>query len=226
VSSLDYDFWLLDLDGTLVDIEPAYIRSVFDGIGDRLGCRFTDREAEAIWYDLAGAGDAALAAHDIDRTRFWEVFHEVEEPLARAESTYLYADAAFIAAIDEPVGLVTHCQRYLTEPVLDSLDIVDWFDTVVCCDEETGWKPDPTPLRLAIDELEVAGGNGVLAGDGPHDVGAAWNADLDAVHVERHGHERRGGCVLGDYRVERLSDLPIAAPSRARHSPLGRRAGR
>jgi phosphoglycolate phosphatase len=47
----------------------------------------------------------------------------------------------------------------------------------------------------------------VLAGDGPQDVGAAWNAGLDGVHVERHGHERRGMCVLGDYRVESFDDL-------------------
>jgi phosphoglycolate phosphatase len=38
-------------------------------------------------------------------------------------------------------------------------------------------------------------------------VGAAWNAGLDAIHVERHGHERRGGCVLGDHRVESFDDL-------------------
>jgi phosphoglycolate phosphatase len=222
---MNYDFWLLDLDGTLIDIEPAYIHSVFDRIGDRLGCSFADREAEAIWYDLAGAADAALAAHGVERPRFWEAFHAVEDPIARAESTYLYDDAAVIAALDDPVGVVTHCQRYLTEPVLEHLDIADWFDTVVCCDDEIGWKPDPAPLQRAIGDLGMTGRSGVLAGDGPHDVGAAWNAGLDAVHVERHGHERRGGCVLGDYRVERFTDLGLSAPRRARRSPAGRRAG-
>ena len=223
--SLNYDFWLLDLDGTLVDIEPAYIHSVFDGIGDRLGYDFTDREAEAVWYDLGDVGTEVLAEREVSAIEFWEVFHEVEEPLARAESTYLYDDAAFVAAIDEPVGLVTHCQRYLTEPVLDALDIADWFDVVVCCDDEIGWKPDPTPLYRAIEELRVTGTDGVLAGDGPHDVGAAWNAGLDAVHIERHGHERRGGCVLGDYRIESFSDLPLSALSHVDGTPRGRRAG-
>jgi len=32
----EYDFWLLDLDGTLVD-EWSYTREVFDRVGDRLG---------------------------------------------------------------------------------------------------------------------------------------------------------------------------------------------
>jgi len=72
------------------------------------------------------------------------------------------------------------------------------------------------------------GRKGVLAGDSAYDIGAAWNAGLDAVHVERHGHERRGGCVLGDYRIESFRDLPMPAPNRARDvrgSLRGHRAG-
>ena len=30
-----YDFWLFDLDGTLVDAEWSYTREVFDRVGDR-----------------------------------------------------------------------------------------------------------------------------------------------------------------------------------------------
>ena len=36
-----YDHWAFDLDGTLVDVEPAYIHDVFDRVGDRLGRGFT-----------------------------------------------------------------------------------------------------------------------------------------------------------------------------------------
>jgi phosphoglycolate phosphatase len=212
----EYDFWLLDLDGTLIDIEPSYVARVFDEVGDRLGREFTEREAEIVWHGLGGSRNAQLAEWGVDVDRFWEVFHDVEDPTSRAEHTYLYDDAAFVADLDHPVGLVTHCQQYLTDPVLDHLDIRDWFDTVVCCDEDIGWKPDPSPVELAMRDLGVAhDGNhtadrrrrGVLAGDGPHDIGAAWNAGLDGIHVERHGPHRRGQCVLGDYRVERFTDL-------------------
>jgi phosphoglycolate phosphatase len=47
----------------------------------------------------------------------------------------------------------------------------------------------------------------VLVGDGPQDIGAAWNAGLDGAHVERHGHDRRGMCVVGDHRLERVDEL-------------------
>jgi phosphoglycolate phosphatase len=204
----EYDYWVLDLDGTLVDVEPSYVHEVMGRVGERVGRRFTDREAEAVWHSLGGDPSGQLRTWGLDPVGFWEAFHEEEDPEARADSTYLYDDAARFAELDRPVALVTHCQRYLTEPVLERLDIADWFDTVLCCTDETGWKPDPTPIERALSLLSVdRDGRGILAGDGPHDVGAAWNAGLDAAHIERHGHDRRGMCVLGDHRVSGFDEL-------------------
>ncbi|ELZ18900.1 haloacid dehalogenase [Natrinema thermotolerans DSM 11552] len=205
----DYDFWLLDLDGTLVDVEWSYTRGVFDRVGDRLGREFSDRQAEIIWNGLTGSRDRQLEAWGVDPDAFWTAFHEEEDPIERAERTYLHEDAAVVADLEVPVGLVTHCQEFLTEPVLDHLDIHDWFDARLCCTEETGWKPDPGPVERVMNDLGVGhnGHRGVLAGDGACDVGAAWNAGLDAIHVERVGHEQRGRCVLGDHRVTSFDEL-------------------
>jgi phosphoglycolate phosphatase len=201
-----YDFWLCDLDGTLVDVEPGYIREIFDRVGERLDYVFDDHEARTLWHGLGGLRNQQLRTLGLDPERFWETFHAVEDPTARAAATFIYDDAAaFLAALDVPVGIVTHCQRYLTEPVLSKLDLRERFETVVCCTGEVGWKPDPKPVRLAIEEMGVTG-EGALVGDGPQDVGAAWNAGLDGVHVERHSHERRGRCVRGDHR---LTSLPV-----------------
>jgi phosphoglycolate phosphatase len=223
----DYDVWLFDLDGTVVDADWSYARETFDRVGDRLGYDFSDRQAEVLWHGLGGSRDPQLRAWGIDPGEFWPAFHAVEDPQARAEATYLHDDAAaLIGDLDGPVGVVTHCQRFLADPVLDHLDVRDWFDVVVCCDEEVGWKPDPAPVRRALSALgaeaegpgagqgqgsrrtDGSGPRGVLAGDGASDVGAAWNAGLDAVHVERHDPVRRGQCVLGDYRVGSFDELP------------------
>ena len=201
-----YDRWVFDLDGTLVDVEPKYVRSVFDRVGDRLGYAFSDRQADVIWHGFGGPRNEALSSWGVDPEQFWTAFHEVEDPAARADATFLYPDAAVVGDIDAPTALVTHCQSYLTEAVLSELDIEDWFDTVVCCTESTGWKPDPKPVELALSALD-ADGEGVLVGDGPHDIGAAWNAGLDGAHVERHGPERRGLCVVGDHRLSRVDEL-------------------
>jgi len=217
----EYEFWLFDLDGTLVDVEFDYAREVMTEVGDRLGADpgFTDQEVRLLWYGLDGTRERHLRRKGLDPGEFWETFHLVEDPIARAETTYLHDDAAFVDDLDRPVGLVTHCQRYLTEPVLDHVGIRDWFDAVVCCSDETGWKPDPGPIYEAMNRLGVLEGSprvatdggreldGVLAGDAPADVGAAWNAGLDGIHVERHGHDVRGQCVLGDYRLSSFEEL-------------------
>ncbi|GAB3697905.1 HAD family hydrolase [Halorubrum pallidum] len=209
----EYDFHLFDLDGTLVDAEWSYTRAVFDRVGNRLDRRFSDREARVLWHGLGGARGDTLREIGVDPDAFWPAFHAVEDPIARAEATYLHDDAArLLDRVDEvggPVGLVTHCQRFLADPVLDGLDLAGRFDAVVCCTDETGWKPDPDPIEHAMAALDVdpATDRGYYAGDGESDVGAAWNAGLDAVHVERVGHEDRGRCVLGDHRVRRLDEL-------------------
>ncbi|MFW5939301.1 MAG: HAD family hydrolase [Halolamina sp.] len=208
-----YDFWLLDLDGTVVDVEPRYRHAVFDAVGDRLGREFTDQEVETLWHGLGGPRSEKLQAMGLDPGRFWPALHEAEDPAERAEATFVHDDAAALLddldAAGVPVGVVTHCAPFLANHVVDYLDLRSRFDAFVCCSDDLGWKPDPAPVAHTMNELGVAEatGEGVLAGDGPSDVGAAWNAGLDAVHVERHGPDRRGQCVLADHRVERFTEL-------------------
>ena len=205
----DYDYWLFDLDGTLIDTAPAYRRSLFERIGERLGYRFSDEEVERLWYGLGDGRTQCLRSLDIEPDRFWRLFHDEEDPKARADATFLFEDALVLKEISVPVGLVTHCQDYLTGPVLETLGIRDWFDSIVCCTDETGWKPDRQPIDLVTAEMEISGRSpqGVFVGDDPYDTGAAWNAGLDSIHVERVDPAARGHCVMGDYRVSTLFEL-------------------
>jgi phosphoglycolate phosphatase len=206
----EYEFWLLDLDGTLVDVETSYIHEVGREVGDRLGVSFSARQAEHLWYGFGDTRERVFAEMGLDRERFWAAFHEVDDPEPRAAATHIYPDAAaFVENVDAPTGLVTHCQEFLTAPILETLDIADWFDAVVCCDDQTGWKPDPRPLELAMSELGVGnnGHAGAMVGDDPADIDAAHNAGLDAIHVDRHDFDRLGGDVNGGRRVAALTDL-------------------
>ncbi len=201
-----YDFWLLDLDGTVVDVEPSYVHEVMGRVGERLGVDVGGAAAEGLWYEDEDRRTAVLDDLDVDREAFWAAYHETEDPEARAAATYLYDDAAAtVPDIAGPVGIVTHCQPRLTDAVLDRLDIRDWFDTVVCCSDDTGWKPDPRPVERAMADLGVETTQGVMAGDAPADVRAARAAGLDAIRVDRDG----GGTPppVSDRRITTLSDL-------------------
>lgn len=207
--SVEYDFWLVDLDGTLVDVESTYVPRVLDRVGEAIGHRFSEEQAVRLWHGLGRSPDDWLLEWGLDPATFWEAFHTIENAEDRAAATFLYPDARVIERLDVPVGLVTHCQPYLTDPVLEELEIRDWFDVVVCCGDGIGWKPDPGPVKRAMEKLGVSvdADVGVLVGDSEADVGAAWNAGIEGVHIERHGAERRGCCIRADRRVERLDEL-------------------
>ena len=204
----DYDFWLFDLDGTLVDVEPAYARQVIANTGARLGYHFSEQQAEQLWYSIGGPPEYHLQRWGIDPDRFWTAFHEIEDPQERANHTFLYHDAQAVGDLRDAVGLVTHCQPYLAQPVLRRLGIDDWFDVIICCNDELGWKPDPAPIKSAMRQLGLSqDATGVVVGDTADDIGAAWNAGLDGIHIERHDPDRRGCCVWADYRLESCDEL-------------------
>ena len=209
-----YDFWLLDLDGTLVDVDPGYKRELLTEVGDRLGVSFADPEVTRVWHGSTASRQGVLESKGLTERQFWSTFDEADDPATRVEATFLYEDAPVVRGLEGPTGIVTHCPAPITAKVLAHLDIRDWFDTVVCCDETIGWKPDPAPIREAMADLSVsANGNGtngaagVYAGDGPHDVGAAWNAGLDGIHVDRHDAALRGEYVFADHSVRAFTDL-------------------
>ena len=203
-----YDYWLFDLDGTLVDVESSYRRRVVTGVEDRLGLSFTDEQRYMLWH---GTDEVRrdLLPDDLGIREFWEVFDEVDDPVERAEATYLYDDADWVADVDAPAGIVTHCPEPVAEVVFDTLGIRDWFETIVCCSEELGWKPDPAPVEHAKRGIDVAynGHRGVLAGDSVCDVGAAENAGLDGIHVDRHDPDVNRRASIGDYRIASFADL-------------------
>lgn len=207
-----YDFWLFDLDGTLIDVDPTYPQDVFEAVGDELGYSFSRREMDRLWHGLGGPRSDELVRMGIDPATFWPTLHEVEDPQVRAEATFVHDDAeellSELEAAETPIGVVTHCAPFLANPVVDHLDLRSRFDSFVCCSDDLGWKPDPAPVKHTMADLGVEPGQrGVLAGDSPSDVGAAWNAGLDGIHVERHGYDVRELCPLADYRVQRFSDL-------------------
>lgn len=198
------DFWLLDLDGTILTVEEAYIHETLGAVGRALDRRFDAEEAVAIWYGRDGLRDEILGRNGIDPVDFWQTFHTIESAERRAAATRLHPDAEAVTALEAPRGVVTHCQPYLLEPILDRLDIRDWFDTVVSCSDELGWKPDPAPVRLAMDRLGVNGEPGALVGDSLADVHAARNVGLTGILVDRTGDADAGSA---DRVVASLEEL-------------------
>ncbi|MFN8827339.1 MAG: HAD family hydrolase [Planctomycetota bacterium] len=83
-----------------------------------------------------------------------------------------------------PLGVVTSCPRRLAESVLGRHGFAPFVRTVVCSEDGPG-KPDPAPVRLALQRLEVT--SAWMLGDNPSDVQAARAAGVVPLAIAPHG---------------------------------------
>lgn len=68
--------------------------------------------------------------------------------------------------------------------VVQNSGIGEYIDTVVCADDMIKIKPDPAPIRLALERLDVQPINAIMIGDSPVDMEAAIKAGVLPIGIE------------------------------------------
>lgn len=197
-----FDYYVFDLDGVLVDVRDSYRREIFEEVGDELGRGFTDEEIDRLWYGVGGDRKEILRDWGYDPREFWEVFDAIDTPERRVEHTYAYDDTTVLDEIEVPMGVVTHSPPALADRALEKTGLEGKFDSVICCSYELGYKPEPEPIRVCLDEIGASPDDSVMIGDSVSDVKGAWNAGLTAGHIDRVGHR-----VDADINIESLHDV-------------------
>jgi pyrophosphatase PpaX len=87
---------------------------------------------------------------------------------------------------------VTAKRRATVDLAFNVLPLRELFETVVGGDETKHHKPDPEPLLLAAERMEVAPETCAYVGDSPFDIRAAKAAHMHAVAVTWGGIHDRG----------------------------------
>ncbi len=174
-----FPFLLFDLDGTLIDstrlILDSYRHTMqvhfgrifpdaawIEGLGTPLRVqfrRFTDDDAE-IQRMIATYRDWNLAHHDAMVRPFPGAVEAVRELRRRGAR----------------LAIVTSKNRHGVEMGLARGGFDALFDTLVTSDDLEASKPDPAPVRAALDRLGAAPDATLFVGDSPHDIAAGRNA--------------------------------------------------
>jgi len=81
------------------------------------------------------------------------------------------------------LAVATNAYRVSTKQSLIYLDIVNYFDAVVCGDEVPRAKPYPDMLYKILDELNIEANEAIFVGDGERDEEASKNANIDYIMV-------------------------------------------
>ena len=201
---------VFDLDGTLVDSAA----DITDAVNLMLaGHGLAAMEVEAI-APLTGEGAGVL----VERVRRARGLDADEAEIRRDTATYLrhyaarpcarsvlFADAAetlpALHRAGRPLGVCTNKPEALARQVLEALGIDRCFGVVVGADTTDARKPDPRPLRYALDRLGASAADAVLVGDTAIDAATAAAAGV-AFRAVAWGRE-----LPGAPRIARLAEL-------------------
>jgi len=183
---------LFDLDGTVIDSGAIILASMRHAAKEVLGAEPPD---ELLMAAVGGPGlEAQMHALAPDRVEeLVTVYRAHNEPLHDELLCCAGVEDVLVRLKEEGrrLGLVTAKRRATVELAFNALPLRHFFETVVGGDETRGHKPDPEPLLLAAERLDVQPRDCAYVGDSPFDIRAAKAADMFAVAVTWGGiHDR------------------------------------
>jgi histidinol-phosphate aminotransferase len=178
---------LFDMDGVLADVGGSYRTAIIETAA-RFGVELTADDVAA----AKAAGDASddwdltrrlCAARGVRvpfetvKARFEEIYQGSRDAPGLKETESLLVDRDRLVAWSNrfPLGIVTARPRRDAEEFLERFDIAGCFSTVVTR-EDAASKPDPAPVRFALEELGVSAA--WLVGDTIDDLQSARAAGV------------------------------------------------
>ena len=182
---------LFDLDGTLVDSLPDLRQAVNRLLGD-LGRPPVSAAELRLWV---GDGAAILVERALTATGGMPA-DGAKAMLGRFLAHYRghTADESrpYPGVVDtleslrrrgHPLGVCTNKPTALSLEMLQTLDLLPYFQAVVGGDGVAARKPDPGHLRATLEAMGCAGAKALMVGDSANDVVAARAAAMPVVVV-------------------------------------------
>ena len=179
-----YKALLFDFDGTLLDTNELIIQTFLHVLGERFPGKY-NREAvlpflgpplvetfNAIDPDLAEALVEAYRTHNI------QLHDQMAIPFdGVVETLYKLKDQGYKLAI------VSTKRRGMIDRGLKLMECEDLFDTIIGLEDVKNAKPDPEPIQLALNRLNVAKEDALMVGDNFHDIVGGQRAGVDTAGV-------------------------------------------
>ncbi|MFI5707180.1 HAD family hydrolase [Kribbella sp. NPDC051620] len=179
---------LWDMDGTLVDSEPVWVRVQISVLAE-LGATWTPEDSLAlVGSDLSDALEVWMAQlpagliepDELAARIYGEVIRTLKDEVEVRPGALELLTGLKAAGI--PCALVSASYRTMIEAVLSHLP-PDLFDVVVAGDEVTNGKPHPEPYLTAMAELGVEPAGCIVIEDSPGGTQAGTAAGAFVVAV-------------------------------------------
>ncbi len=206
-TALTPDALLFDLDGVLADVQHSQ-RAAIAATAQSFGVAVTSPQVAAairggdaasdwlVTRRLIEAGGQCTSLDDVI-ARYQSLYMSLREREALIPTT----SSLERLAARRPLAIVTGRPRAEAEWFLERAGVAQLFGTLVAM-EDAPAKPDPAPVRLALERLGVR--RAWMIGDTPDDMRAAAQAGVLPIGVAAPGDEAPAG---GAWVLGQLTDL-------------------
>lgn len=188
----NYDVYLFDFDGTLVDSAYSLV-CVFKKSFEAVGVTIAEKDIPSLMKEqlIKGYQDhgGPLEKYELYKTMIHNYLHSEE----CTKATKLYDDTlSLLGALNEQnkiVGIVTSNSSEHVKEVLKFLNIdSDIFKVIVGHGECQEGKPSAAPILKALEMLNYQGDKNLVlyVGDSENDYKAGINANIDALLLDRN----------------------------------------
>jgi pyrophosphatase PpaX len=186
-----YPVWLFDFDGTLVDthgvILDCYRHAALEVLGEELPADVVEANLSRTLREAA-ADVAGERAED-----FFRVYVEHSLALHADEVGPFEGVTEMLMRLRDDgrrLGIVTSKLRATVDLVLDTISYGPAFEVIVTVDDTDAHKPEPDPILLALERMNVGPDAAIYVGDSPYDIlaaraaGVASGAALWGIHAK------------------------------------------
>ncbi|MFL5488958.1 MAG: HAD family hydrolase [Gemmatimonadaceae bacterium] len=174
---------LFDLDGTLIDsiaLLLASMRHTFDG-RDR-------KPSDAEWIEGLGTPLpkqlTPYVESDEDRERLvnrYRTFQHENHDHLMARYEGVIDTLALLYQRGHPMAVVTSKGNAMMERGLKFIGADDYIEVAIGYDSVHIHKPDPYPVKAALEKLEYGTDEAVFVGDSPHDIKSGNDAGVITI---------------------------------------------
>ncbi|MBJ6138887.1 HAD family hydrolase [Marinobacter litoralis] len=206
---------LFDLDGTLIDTAPDFIRCLnqlrqqhdLEPLPPEYIRRSVSNGARAmvrLGFNLEPEHEGYLDKH----TAFLDLY----EAGVAVETTLFAGMNELLLELEAkgiPWGIVTNKPVRFAAPLIEALGLQERCATLICPDHVNERKPHPEPMFLACKEINADPGQAIYVGDHVRDIEAGRNAGMYTIAV-RYGYIEEPETVdlwQADAIADTVSDL-------------------
>jgi pyrophosphatase PpaX len=179
-----YPTVLFDLDGTLVD-SGAIILASFKHAARTVLARDVAEEQVAALVGGSNLHEQMRVLSPAHVDELVRVYREHNRPL-HEELVAFEGVEELMETLSEQgrkLGIVTAKGRQTVDLAFAVLSLERYFDAVVTADMTDRHKPDPAPVRKALELLESEPADAAFVGDSPYDIAAGRAAGVFTVAV-------------------------------------------